>query len=63
MSDAILDNATGAFYDDFDGRSAEFTQVVRTPVDRHEHESHRRTLTDAGQVGEDYKASNVEFLP
>jgi len=24
----ILDNATGAFYDDFTGRSAEFTQVV-----------------------------------
>jgi Mce-associated membrane protein len=61
----ILDNATGAFYDDFNGRSAEFTQVVldskstsTSTISEARLDSH-----DAGQVGEDYKASNVEFLP
>jgi hypothetical protein len=93
----ILDNATGVFYDDFKGRSAEFTQVVldakstststiaEARLDSHDAGQARvfvalsTTTTNAGQpispprawrllitvqkVGEDYKASNVEFLP
>ena len=66
MSNAILDNATGAFYDDFNGRSAEFTQVVldgKSTGTSTNLTAASIAATDHGQVGEDYKASNVEFLP
>jgi hypothetical protein len=63
----IPDNATGAFYDDFnaDPRSSLRSSwtASRPARARISPPQASRPLITVQKVGEDYKASNVEFLP